>query len=283
MVSIIILTHNQLEYTKQCIESIERYTPPEPYQLILVDNGSTDGTMEYLRSVVSCHSSFDNYKLICNQENLGFAKGCNQGIEEASGGYILLLNNDTIVTEGWLKRMIECAESDSRIGIVGPMTNFISGPQRDKKANYSSLEEVHGYATSFYQKNRGDWFDYPRITGFCMLIKREVLEKIGGFDERFGIGCYEDDDYCFRVYRAGYRAVICGDVFVHHFGSKTLEDIGVDNMVLLRNNNRSIFLDKWKGHKISFCRYVLRHTMSRLLLRFPKKMRSLMNNAKLAM
>ena len=133
MVSIIILTHNQLEYTRLCIESIYKYTT-ESYQLILVDNGSTDGTVEYLKSVVSHKSSIDSHKLICNQKNLGFARGCNQGIEEASGSYILLLNNDVVVTDGWLKRMLQCAESDSKIGIVGPMTNFISGPQQDNKA-----------------------------------------------------------------------------------------------------------------------------------------------------
>ena len=227
-VSIIILTHNQLEYTKLCIESVEKYTP-EPYQLILVDNGSADGTVEYLEAVVGHHFS---HRLICNRENLGFAKGCNQGIEETSGDYVLLLNNDTVVTEGYIEAMIECAKSDARIGIVGPMTNFISGPQRVRRADYSSLEEV------------------------------------GKFDERFGIGCFEDDDFCFRVYLAGYRAVVCGDCFIHHFGSKTLNNMGIDYHELLRNN-RGIFLDKWKDHRRSLWKFFLRQARGRLLLKLP--------------
>ena len=263
-VSIIILTHNQLEYTKLCIESVEKYTP-EPYQLILVDNGSADGTVEYLEAVVAHHFS---HRLICNRENLGFAKGCNQGIEEASGDYVLLLNNDTVVTEGYIEAMIECAKSDARIGIVGPMTNFISGPQRVRKADYSSLSKMQDYARAFSYKNRGNWFDLPRITGFAMLIKREALEEVGKFDERFGIGCSEDDDFCFRVYLTGYRAVVCGDCFIHHFGSKTLNNMGIDYHELLRNN-MGIFLDKWKDHRRSLWKFLLRHAGGRLLLKLP--------------
>ncbi len=107
IVSIVILTFNQLEYTKECVESIRRHTPGT-HEIIFVDNGSTDGTVKWLRTLVAKNS---NYRLIENSENLGFAKGCNQGIKASSGEHILLLNNDVVVTEGWLSGMIECLKA----------------------------------------------------------------------------------------------------------------------------------------------------------------------------
>jgi Flp pilus assembly protein TadD len=181
--------------------------------------------------------------VIENPENFGFPKGCNQGIEVATGNYILLLNNDVILTDKWLERLVACASSDPQIGLVGSMTNNISGRQRDELACYSSVEEMHHYAQLFHQKNRGNWFDCPRIVGFCMLIKREVVEKIGLLDERFGKGNYEDDDYCLRARQAGYRTVIAGDVFIHHFGSVTFKN-STDYDALLKENEK-IFRDKW--------------------------------------
>ncbi len=235
LVSIVILTCNQLEYTKLCVDSLKRYTS-HPYELIFVDNGSDDGTPEYLKTIAGA-------KVIENAENLGFPKACNQGIEVATGDYILLLNNDVILTDQWLERLVACANSDAKIGIVGPMTNNISGQQRDEHVQYSSIEEMHHYAQLFHEKNRGNWLDCPRIVGFCMLVKREVVEKIGTLDERFGKGNFEDDDYCLRAHQAGYRTVIAGDAFIHHFGSVTFKQT-TDYNALLKENEQK-FLEKW--------------------------------------
>ena len=98
LTSIIIPTYNQLEYTRWCLDSIRYYTG-EPYELIVVDNGSTDGTVEYLWSQ-------EDIRFIHNRENKGFAGGCNQGISHSAGDYVLLLNNDTVVASGWLGNMI---------------------------------------------------------------------------------------------------------------------------------------------------------------------------------
>ena len=135
-VSIVILTFNELEYTKKCVESIRRHTP-EPHEIIFVDNGSKDGTVKWLKKLVNEHG---HYKLIENGKNLGFAKGCNQGIEAASSDCILLLNNDVVVTEGWLAGMMECLNSAPDIGIVGPMTNNISGRQKVDKVGYDAID-----------------------------------------------------------------------------------------------------------------------------------------------
>ena len=121
LTSIIILTRNNLEYTKMCLESIRRYTP-EPHEIIVVDNGSTDGTIEYLEAQ-------EDVKLIKNGLNLGFALGNNLGLREARGEYIVILNNDTVVTEGWLTKLINSAQSNPQVGIVGPRSNYVVGVQ----------------------------------------------------------------------------------------------------------------------------------------------------------
>ena len=150
LVSIIILTFNQLKYTIECVESIRKHTR-EAHEIIFVDNGSTDGTRKWLKKLAKNNS---HYKLIENKKNLGFSKGCNQGIEASSGEYILLLNNDVVVTENWLAGMLERLNSAPDIGIVGPMTNNISGPQKVPVVDYTSIDGLAAYARAFREKNR---------------------------------------------------------------------------------------------------------------------------------
>jgi len=122
LTSIVIPTHNQLAYTRECLASIRQRTD-EPYELIVVDNGSTDGTVEYLHSLAGV-------TVISNPENRGFPVAVNQGIRAARGRHLLLLNNDCIVTTGWLGRLLRALGSDPRIGLVGPVSNCVSGEQQ---------------------------------------------------------------------------------------------------------------------------------------------------------
>jgi GT2 family glycosyltransferase/2-polyprenyl-3-methyl-5-hydroxy-6-metoxy-1,4-benzoquinol methylase/Flp pilus assembly protein TadD len=239
--SIIILTFNQLQYTKQCIESIRKHTP-EPHEIIFVDNGSTDGTVKWIKQLIKGNPQ---YRLIENHKNLGFPKGCNQGINASSGEYILLLNNDVIVTDGWLSGMLECLNSSPDIGIVGPMTDNISGIQK-VSADYGSLNRLDDYAMAFRELNRYRRVPARRIVGFCMLFKHELTEKIGLFDENFGSGNFEDDDYCLRAAMEGYRNIIAGDVFIHHYGSRTFIGNRIDYSSAMAENKK-IFRRKWNG------------------------------------
>jgi len=241
LTSIIILTRNNLDYTKKCIESIKKYTP-EPYELIVVDNGSTDGTIEYLESL-------PDVKLIKNPTNLGFAMGNSMGIKEARGEYILLLNNDTIVTEGWLTRLISAAESDPSIGLVGPRSNYVAGVQLVKDVPYrDDMEAMREFARKWSLENAGKYEETFRVIGFCMLVKKDVIEKIGGFDPLYEMGNFEDDDFCIRAIRAGFKIKIAQDVFIHHYGSKTFTSEKIDyTSSMLRNWER--FKKKWGIHK----------------------------------
>ncbi len=160
-VSIVILTFNQLKYTQKCIESILGCTP-EAHEIIFVDNASTDGTVKWLREMVKNHA---NCKLIRNDENRGFAAGNNQGMAEAKGDYIVLMNNDVVVTAKWLERLIACAEKKPEIGMVGPMSNHVSGPQWVKEVSYdtASLSSLAQFSERLCQGTQ--WPDEAVLEG----------------------------------------------------------------------------------------------------------------------
>ena len=242
LVSIVILACNQQKFTKECVESIQKHTP-EPHEIIFVDNGSIDGTVKWLKKIIKNNS---NYKMIENKKNLGFSRGCNQGIEAARGERILLLNNDVVVTENWLTGMLECLNSAPDIGIVGPMTNSISGPQKVPVVGYASIDGLAEYALAFRQKNRHRRIPCRRIVGFCMLFNRRLIEEVGLLDESFGSGNFEDDDFCLRAYLKGYRNLIAGDVFIHHYGSRTFIGNRIDYGSSL-TGNREIYASKWRA------------------------------------
>ncbi|MDA8239464.1 MAG: glycosyltransferase [Nitrospiraceae bacterium] len=242
LTSLVILTFNELRYTKECIESIRRHTT-QKHEIIFIDNGSRDGTVQWLQKLVKKNP---NYKLIENNMNLGFARGCNQGIEAASGEYILLLNNDVVVTENWLRRMKECLNSAPDIGIVGPMTNNISGIQKVAKIEYDSMDGLPEFAQIFRVKNRHRLIPSRRVVGFCMLFRRELVERVGLLDEGFGSGNFEDDDFCLRAVLEGYRNFIAGDVFIHHYGSRSFAGNKVDYVSAMAANKK-IFAEKWCG------------------------------------
>jgi O-antigen biosynthesis protein len=216
LTSIIILTSNQLEYTKKCVKSVQRHTP-EDYEIIFVDNGSTDGTKKWLRKLVAENK---HYRLIENREHVGFAKGWNQGIEESRGEYILLLNNGVVVAEGWLSGLLDCLKHAPSAGIVGPMTHDVSGPQRVISEEYRSVDSLNKFSAQFREKYRHRRIAYRNIASFCMLFRRSLVEEIGKLDESFGTSNDEDDDFCLRAALAGYQNYIAGDVFIHHFGDR---------------------------------------------------------------
>ncbi|MBI4506137.1 MAG: glycosyltransferase [Chloroflexi bacterium] len=220
LTSIIILTHNNLADTRACLASIREHTP-QPYELIVVDNGSTDGTVEALRGE-------PGVRLIANAANVGFAAGCNQGLAVARGDFLLLLNNDTLATPGWLEAMLRAMAERSTLGIVGPRSNNVAGVQRVPEATEGYPEGLERFARAFCARHAGQATLVPRVIGFCMLISRVVVERIGGLDERFGTGNLEDDDYCLRARLAGFELAVVHDSYVHHHGGRTFDMLGID-------------------------------------------------------
>jgi GT2 family glycosyltransferase/glycosyltransferase involved in cell wall biosynthesis/Flp pilus assembly protein TadD len=234
--SIVILTFNQLEYTKLCIESIRKYTDADKYELIIVDNNSTDGTVEWIKQQ-------GDLKVIFNNENFGFPKGCNQGIEISAGDSVLLLNNDVIVTPYWLDNLEKSLWSSSIVGAVGAVTNSSSYYQTID-AKYSTIEEMIQFASSYNTSDPAKWEQRIKLVGYCMLIKKSVIHQVGLLDERFTPGNFEDDDYSFRIINAGYKLLLCKDTFIHHFGSASFKKNPEQYNNLLMDNAKK-FQKKW--------------------------------------
>jgi len=246
--SIVIPVYNNFQYTELAIESIRKHT--KDFELIVVDNCSIDET-EILRSD-------KDLTYIRNSENLGFAKACNIGASKANGEFILFLNNDVVVTPNWLEKMLKHYRYFSNLGIVGCKTNYISGYQQEGNEfafgiDHPLLENFVNHKAELMSK---EYFNririFPRITGFCMLMKRELFIEVDGFDERYGLGNFEDDDICVKVERTGCKNAVIDDVWIYHFGSKTFEILGKNNVYFINNlcfENEKKFKEKWGFEK----------------------------------
>lgn len=238
--SIIILTYNNLEYTRLCLESIYAKTEAPDFELILVDNASTDGTPVYLKAFAA---EKDNVKLILNQENAGFPRGNNQGLAIAEGQYLVLLNNDTVVTEGWLSGLIRHLQ-DATVGMVGPVTNS-SGNETRIAVEYQDLEEMPAFALAYTRAHQGQSFEISMLPFHCVAIRKEIFEQTGQLDERFNLGMFEDDDYAIRLQEQGLKLLCAEDVFIHHWGSASFSTLGRAEYRRLFEENRQKFEQKW--------------------------------------
>lgn len=239
--SIIMLTHNKLSLTCLCLESLYRYTQYPHFELILVDNASEDGTQDYLEGLKSL---LPNLHVVFNSRNEGFARGNNKGLMRSCGDYVVLLNNDTIVTPGWLTRLIGHLERDPKVGMVGPVTNS-SGNEQRIQASYRSLEELEDFAQQRLREYGGRYFQIDMLGMFCVVFRRRLLDEVGLLDERFELGTFEDDDFCHRVRMLGYKLICAEDVFVHHFGKGTMRALGDKDYLAFFNSNRKRFEQKW--------------------------------------
>jgi GT2 family glycosyltransferase/glycosyltransferase involved in cell wall biosynthesis len=241
LASIIILVMNQLPHTRACLESIAAHTTML-HEVIVVDNASANDTREFLKEWQATHP---NCVVIRNETNRGFAGGNNQAISIARGANAVLLNNDTVVTRGWLERLLEVFDRHPDTGIVGPVSNNVSGPQWVKEADYSDLQEMPRFAEQWTRNHRRQSFEVARAVGFCLVARREVVQAIGGLDERFGSGNFEDDDFCIRARLAGFRARVAQDVFIHHVGSQTFKGAKIDYRHAMQRN-WNLFRAKWR-------------------------------------
>jgi GT2 family glycosyltransferase len=238
--SIVMLMHNQWHHTEKCLQSLEMYSD-RPYELILVDNASTDGTVEKLRTYIQRHP---NHKLILNHENTGFPRGNNLGFSIASGQYIIWLNNDTVVTPHWLSRIEQIFLENPDVGLVGPVTNQVVGPQLIAHVPYHDRESLESFSQERFAQFGAQTVELHRIIGYCLAHRRVVLESIGGLDEHFGRGNFEDDDFSVRARQAGFKIVMTPGIFIHHTGNQTFRTVSENYMTLI-NRNFAYFKEKW--------------------------------------
>lgn len=233
--SIIIVSYNGLnETTAPCLHSIFRATTRNDYEVIVVDNNSTDNTAAYLAELSEREPRL---KYILNTSNRGFAGGNNDGIRIASGDYIILLNSDTLVTENWLEGLLEPLSNDPSIGLTGPISNAVGNEQQIFTSGGTPDEKVVE-GLSWTEKSKGRVFDTEMLGFFCVALRRDVLDKVGMLDEDFGLGYFEDDDYCIRVKNAGYRLVFLEHVFVYHRGGGTFDQAGEISSLMKQNRKK---------------------------------------------
>jgi GT2 family glycosyltransferase/glycosyltransferase involved in cell wall biosynthesis len=240
-VSIVIATHNNVHLTRLCLDSIARHTSWPNYEVIVVDNGSSDGTVEFLRAAAARDPRL---RVLANPRNEGYARANNQGIAAAAGAYVILLNNDTLVTRGWMHALVGYLERHPDVGMVGPATN-LAGNEAKIDVDYRTLEEMEAFAADYTRRHADEVRELPMLGFFCVAIPRRVLDAVGPLDERFGLGMFEDDDLSLRVRRAGYRLVCTDGAFVHHFHSATMRQLREEEYLRLFEANRAKFEAKW--------------------------------------
>lgn len=235
----VILSYNLLNLTRDCIESIRLTVPESAREIIIVDNASEDGSVEWLREQ-------KDIKLIENKENKGFPAGCNQGIAAAEpDSDIFLLNNDTLMPENalfWLRMGLYSAED---VGTTGSVSNNVSNFQRIRR-EWGDTASILQFGRENNIPMRHPYEDKLFLVGFALLIKRSVLDKIGGLDERFSPGNSEDEDYGLRVVEAGYRNLLCRNSFILHFGHKSFEKAGARSYDAVLQTNRRKIDQKWE-------------------------------------
>ncbi len=217
--SVIIINWNTRELVLECMDSVYRTTEGLDFEVILVDNGSTDGSVDAVRR------RFPQAVVVANPENLGFAGACNRGVERARGRYLAILNSDTVLTPSSLKTLVEFMDANPRVAICAPQLLNMDGTLQNSIANLPTL------ATELLNKSllrRLFPERYPgkelrietpveveSVIGACMVIRKKALDEVGGFDEDYFF-FLEETDLCVRMHRNGWKVVFHPGVRVYH-------------------------------------------------------------------
>jgi len=241
IISIIIISYNNWEYTKLCLESVEKNTSYPNYEIILVDNGSNNQTIKYLKEI---QAKNNHIRMIFNQENLGFPKANNQAAQIAQGEYLILLNNDTIVTPGWMHRLFRCLQSTPEAGMVGPVTNSI-GNEAKIDVPYEDISEINSFSAERAKEFSGVKLEINVLALYCCMIPRKIFESVGGLDDRYEIGMFEDDDLAIKIRKKNLKLICAEDVYVHHFHSASFSNLSEDEYQRIFTLNKNKFEKKW--------------------------------------
>jgi GT2 family glycosyltransferase len=215
--SIVMFAREDHEYTRIAVEAIRSFTP-SPYEIVIVDDGSaprTRGMLDALRDVT----------VIADPGWRSYAQAYNAGIAAARGTHIVLIDNDVVVTDGWLDGLLGPLRRDPLVGITGPRTNAIDGHQL-LPSSYGTFDDMYRYAAKRRSAFARTHYRTNRVAGFCLCIARSVIDAVGGLDPSYESGALEVDDLCLRARAAGYQIAVCEDVFVHHFGKTEIAPPG---------------------------------------------------------
>ncbi len=251
-ISIIIVSWNTCQTTCNCINSIYEYTKNLLFEIIVVDNNSSDDTVKTIQK------DFPHVKIINNSENLGFGCANNQGMDISNGDYLLLLNSDTILTEDSLSKIYLFAKENPNAGVIGCKILNPDNTLQHSCVNYPRLKDKLFFAlglsycfpkSKVFNHERMQWWKHNKvceveaITGCFMLVKKQIFEETGGFDERFFMYC-EEIDWCKRITNSGWKIIFTPCTHIIHYG-------GVS--ALKHDSKRSLLIDK------SYVKYMFKH------------------------
>lgn len=227
-VDVIVPVYNALSDTEQCLDSVMAHRDGLDVRVIVVNDGSDDATTTSLRAIAS---TTPEVVLIEHARNLGYTRAVNSGLKASSARYVVTLNSDTLVGDGWLRGMLRCMASDKEVGIVGPLSNAASWQSVptlfDPDGSFSTNRlpagvDVAAMARTVSEASKRRYPRVPFVNGFCFMIRREVIDAIGFMDEvSFPQGYGEENDYCIRAADAGFKLSIADDVYVFHAKSKS--------------------------------------------------------------
>ena len=241
-VSIVIVTHNSRDFVDACLHSIRRYTAYPRYEVWVVDNDSLDDTREMIAKYCAADQ---RVRLIRLASNLGFAAATNIGAARAGGEFLVMLNIDTVVTSGWLGRLVRHAEQDPNIGAVIAVTNS-AGNEARINIPYRTPAELQDFAASLAQQKEGQSLEIAVAPLYCVLTPRKVWDQAGGLDPRFKIGMFEDDDFSLKIRESGLKIVCAEDCFVHHFGRGAFGRLSQSKYQAVFERNLRRFEQKWE-------------------------------------
>ncbi len=240
LVSVVVPVHGKWEYTRACLASIEQHRPAVPFEVLVVDDASPDRTAELV-------AASPGLRLVRTQRNIGFVGACNLGANHARGAYLLFLNNDTEVRPGALDALVGVADSDDRIGLVGAQLVYPDGRLQESGGivwadgsgwNYGRDRDA---GAPEFQVRR----DVDYCSGAAILVRRDLFEQVGGFDQRYAPAYYEDTDLAFAIRATGHRTIVePAAVVMHHEGVSHGTDVGT-GVKRYQEINRALFVEKW--------------------------------------
>ena len=240
LTSLVIVAQDHLGVTSECLDSIYAQTH-RSFEVVWVDNGSKASS----RAVVATmRDRYANLSYVRGQPGEGYAAACNRGLAAARGEYIGILHNDVVVTPGWLGRLLAAMALDPSVALAGPALSHSKNVQEVNMKTYTKTSELVAFSQAWSANHRAEVAVFKPLSGVCLVLRRQVLDRIGGLDPVFRTGIHADDDFCLRAFRADFRMAIVFSAFVHHHGAATFKHLGIDRKVAAAEAAR-IFCGRW--------------------------------------
>ena len=239
MISVIVPIYNAVEDVKLCVASLEAYFDWAQGEVLLIDDGSGEETKKYLHTLAQRCPQF---KVLFNQENLGFVKTCNRGMKLASGEIVVLLNSDTMIPANFTKSITSFFANHPTVGIASPISSCsISSVAARQGIQADDLVALNQW---LHRQHVPTYPLMPAAEGFCFCVRAEVLAEIGELDEIYGKGYHEERDFSYRAVQSGWQVALIDDMCVYH---KRHASFGEAQRKVQIEKNNPTFIERWGG------------------------------------